>query len=160
MLIARLGASSFQLVVPFDIRCHFPAWQPDGYVFRKAAERTAQGYDVAEPASVDLVYNPEDAVNLDPALSCERAERAVPGKKNASRVLLGKSIGESVMYGKLRQCLHNLLGAQNRLSWKIHALKTAAEERFLLRGRKFQQFLLEQGVRDQELIREPQEDVE
>lgn len=101
--------------------------------------------------------NPEHAVNLDSVFGGDGPEQSVPRDENAPDVTFGDGECEAVVDGETRCLLDDFARAEDAGARHFDHLQTAAEERALLCGGELQQFVVEEGVRNQDLVRQLQE---
>jgi hypothetical protein len=64
------------------------------------------------------------------------------------------------MNGEPWKNAHYLPRAKNPVGGQVHDLQSGAKKRFLLFGCEFQKFLLEESVRDENLVRQSQKGIE
>jgi hypothetical protein len=94
-------------------------------------------------------------------MSCrKRTKTGVSGQDDTTRMDFGEGKCESIVNGQLRRAAYNLLRPKDALAWKIDHLQAAANERLLLRACEFEKLVFEQGIRDENLVGQPQEGIE
>ena len=114
----------------------------------------------AQAMRVNLIDDPQYSMHLD-VMGCRKcSKRTVSGEQNAARMGFSEGKSEAVVNRKLRSATDNLLCPEDTFTWKIHHLQATANERLFLGARELEKLLLEQGIRDENLVRQLQESIE
>ena len=113
-----------------------------------------------QSSPVNFVHDPEYPVNLNFVCRGERPELAVAGQENAAGVHFGECVSKAIMDRQPGTARDDLSRTEHLLSRQVHDLQPALEQHPLFAIREAEQFVLEEGVRDENLIRQTQEDPE
>jgi|GEM_PF-5705935 len=119
-----------------------------------------QGFDGNEIVAVKLIDHPQQTMHLDLPICREGTKILITGEKNAAGVTFSKRERETVMDGELWKLPNSLLCTKNTLPGQVDNLDATRNKRTFLSSREFEQLVLEQGIRNQNLIGQFQEGVD
>ena len=113
-----------------------------------------------QSSSVDFIHDPQYPVNLNFVCRGERPELTIAGQENAANVHFGECVSKTIMDRKPGTTRDDLSCTEHLLTRQIHNLQTTLEQHSLLASREAEQLVLKECVRDENLIRQAQEDPE
>jgi len=113
-----------------------------------------------QSSPVNSIYYPQHSMDFNLVCCCERPKLPVTRQENAASVHFGECEGETIMDRQPRTARDDLSRTEHLLARQVHNLQATLEQHSLLASREAEQLVLEEGIRDENLIRKAQKDPE